>query len=65
VKSAQPFFDPVHLKAPLASGVDGQRFPLWQRCQGRDDSQVFLKGTRIRTEFLFQDVFSMLQNPAV
>ena len=65
MKLAQPLLDTFHLKAPLASGINGQRFPLRQRCQGGDDSQVFLKGIRIRTEPLFKDVFSMLQNPPV
>src|ERR1700745_988680 len=65
VKLAQPLFDPFNLKATLAGGVDGQRLPLRQRCQGGDDSQIFLKGTRIRSESLFQDVFAMFQNPAI
>src|SRR6202050_1396939 len=62
---AQPLFDPGKRKAPLAGCVHRQRFPLWQRGQGCDDSQILLKGGRIRTEILFEYVFSMLQNPAV
>src|SRR5271167_1500939 len=65
VQLAQPLFDPRNLKAPLADCVDSQRFPLRQRGQAGHDSQILLKGGRIRTELPFEYVFSMLQNPAV
>src|SRR5580700_272019 len=65
VQLAQPLLDPGNLKAPLAGCVHRQGIPLRQRGQGCDDSQILLKGGRIRSEPLFQYVFSMLQNSAV
>src|SRR5580700_6420889 len=62
---AQPLFDPRNLKAPLAGCIHSQRIPLRQRGQRSDNSQILLKRARIRTELLFEYVFSMLQNPAV
>src|ERR1700733_3035373 len=65
VQLAQPLFDPGNLQAPLAGSVHSQGIPLRQRDQGREDSQILLRGGRIRTQLLFQYVLSMLQNPAV
>ncbi len=65
MKPAQTLFDTFDLKAPFAGCVDGQVPPFRQSGQRSDDSQVFLKRMRICAKPLLQNVFSMLENPAV
>src|SRR6516162_10282893 len=65
MKPAQTLFNTLDLKTPFAGFIDGQGSPFGQSRQRSDDSQVFLKGMRICTKSLLQNVFSMLENPAV